>query len=96
MSKCDCMTIGLRSSIPKVAGFLIITLPTESSITSKLKDAPKSFIKAITRSSFLEGRGTAFKSANLFQTALGSNWRISVLIIDMVFCDTKVRITSHS
>ena len=72
ISKCDCITIVTRSSIPAVAGFLIITFPTSSSITSKPKLVPKSFINLITRSSFFEGLGTAFKSANLFHNAFGS------------------------
>ena len=88
--------MAFRSSIPAVAGFLMMTFPTSSSIVSKLSAAPKSFINAMTRSSFFEGRGTAFKSANLFQTALGSSSRMSWLIIDVFFCCTKVRIPSRS
>ena len=47
-----------------------MTLPIASSITSRSSDLPKSTINARTRSSFLEGRGTAFKSAKWFH----SNW----------------------
>ena len=66
--------------MPFVADFLIITLPTSSSIVSNPKLLPKFFINCITRSSFLEGRGTAFKSANLSQSCFGSNALISELI----------------
>ena len=68
-------------SIPAVAGFLIMTFPTSSSMTSNPKFVPKSFINWITRSSFFEGLGTSFKSANLFQSAFGSNALTSLLII---------------
>ena len=77
ISKCPCKTIGLRFSIPGVAGLRIITLRMSSSNVSNPNFCPNSIIKAITRSSFLEGLGTAFKSANLFQSAFGSKFLTS-------------------
>ncbi|MNS57681.1 hypothetical protein D3C72_905770 [compost metagenome] len=77
ISKCPCITIGLRFSIPGVAGFLMITFLISSSKVSRPKLFPKFFINSITRSSFFDGRGTAFKSANLFQSAFGSRFLIS-------------------
>ena len=80
ISKCDCITTLVRFSMPGVAGFLMITLPTASTRVSSPSCLPKSTIKLITRSSFLEGRGTAFKSANLFHNNCGSKARISEFI----------------
>ena len=64
ISKWPCNTMGLRFSIPGVAGLRMITFRISSSKVSNPKRFPKSFINWITCSSFLEGRGTAFKSAN--------------------------------
>ena len=81
MSKCPWSTTGFLFSIPGVAGFLMITLRMSSSKVSNPNWFPKSFIKAITRSSFLEGRGTAFKSAKWFHNALGSKFLIAIFYI---------------
>ena len=48
-------------SKPLVAGFVMITFPTPSTSVSNCSFLPKSTMNSITRSSFFEGRGTAFK-----------------------------------
>ena len=80
ISKCDCNTTVLRFSMPFEAGFLIITFPTGSTIVSRFNFFPKSTINCITFSSFLEPLGTAFKSAKLFQSSVGSRALISFVI----------------
>ena len=81
ISRCACSTIGFLSSIPAVAGFLITTFPVSSTRVSRLRLFPNFFINSITRSSFFEGRGTSFKSANLFHKIFGSNSLISSFIV---------------
>src|SRR5690606_23661426 len=73
-------TTVFRFCIPSVAGFLIITFPTSSSMVCRPRLFPKSSINRITRSSFLDALGTTFRSANLFQTLVGSNFRIFLFI----------------
>ncbi len=72
ISKCDCITIDLRFSIPAVAGFLIITFPTSSTVVSNPRFSPNSLMKAITFSSFFDGLGTAFNLEKFFQIICGS------------------------
>ena len=82
MSKCDCITMVFLFSKPLKAGFLIITFPTGSTIVFRFKFFPKSTINCFTFSSFFEPLGTAFKSAKLFQSTLGSSALTSLLIIE--------------
>ena len=78
MSRWDCKTTVWRFSIPAVAGFLMITFPTSSTEVGKPRFSPKFLIKAITLSSFLEGRGTALSAAKFFQIFWGSKWVIDI------------------
>src|SRR6056300_854 len=85
ISRCACKTTGVLFSIPADAGFLINTLPIWSTSVGRLKLWPKSTMNWITRSSFFEGRGTAFKSAKWFQTALGAKALTSLLILHSIW-----------
>ena len=80
MSKCDCKTTVFDFSLPAVAGLRIMTLPAWSTLVSKLSDSPNDLMNSMTRSSFFEGRGTAFRSQKWFQTLVGSSFRIEVLL----------------